>query len=103
MSESGHSVYILYNEERKKTYVGITKDINRRIARHNNQLPHKKSSYTYRQSGRWIVIYQEKYANIITARNREKWFKGGVGREFISSHMAEWVRSSTGDPPSADF
>ena len=35
----------------------------------------------------WIVIYIEFYDNIIDARKREKWFKSGVGREWIKNNI----------------
>ena len=71
-------VYIIKSKE-GYTYTGVTEDIKRRLEEHNG----KKLSFWTKRGSEWRVIYTEEYENISGAYKREKWFKTGVGREFI--------------------
>ena len=76
-------VYVLFNEQRKKIYIGYTENLEERLARHNRILPSKKTSFTYKMSGLWKVVYSEKYATRKEAMKREKELKSFQGRKFI--------------------
>ena len=83
-------VYILCSESHKKSYVGISNDLERRLIEHNLG----KSTFTSRYRP-WIVIYSEAYKTREEARNREKYLKSAAGRRWMKKHI-NWPRSSTG-------
>ncbi|MBI4225123.1 MAG: GIY-YIG nuclease family protein [Candidatus Sungbacteria bacterium] len=80
-------VYAIYNNK-GKVYIGHTVDMEKRLARHNNILPHKKSSFTYKQGRSWRLLYSEEYSTREEARKRERQLKSSRGRDFIR-HMIE--------------
>jgi len=80
-------VYVLQNAERKKIYIGYTNNLEKRIARHNKQLPNKRSSYTSRMSGAWKLVYSEKFKTRKEAMKREKELKSFRGREFLRKYL----------------
>ncbi|MBI4130065.1 GIY-YIG nuclease family protein [Candidatus Roizmanbacteria bacterium] len=71
-------VYILISKVAKKTYVGVTSDLIRRLEEHNDG----KNSYTKRYRP-WEVFYTESYPTWEQARNREKYLKSAAGRRFM--------------------
>jgi putative endonuclease len=77
--------YAIYNKTRNKIYIGQTEDKEKRLLQHNKLLPTKKSGYTAKNSGLWVIIYNEEYQNRKDARAREKQLKTAKGREFIWS------------------
>lgn len=77
------STYALYNPNRRKIYIGHTSNLEERLRRHNGQLPNSKKSFTSKNSGRWIIVYEERFARRSEAMKREKELKSYRGREFI--------------------
>ncbi len=73
-------VYALSSNQRPYIYVGMTNDLARRIAEHNNGF--NKTTKPYAP---FIIIYQEELPNRIQARVREKYLKSGVGKAFLKS------------------
>ena len=73
-----HIVYILSSLVAKKSYVGMTDDLDRRLLEHNSG----KSKYTSSYAP-WKVIYEEKHQSLADARNREKYFKSTSGRRLL--------------------
>lgn len=83
-------VYVLKSKKDSKFYTGITNNLERRLAEHNNS---KSSTPSTKNRGPFIVIYFEKMENRKIAREREKYLKSGSGREFIKlkySAVAQW-------------
>jgi putative endonuclease len=78
------TVYILYSEKYDKTYVGFTSDLEARFNSHN-ELATKGWTVKFRP---WKIIHCEHFENKSDALKREKWFKSGIGREFIKSLKA---------------
>ena len=80
-------VYVLENSHSKKIYIGYTADLEKRLKRHNGELPTKKSSYTTKNksNGIWIVIYKESFLLRSEAMKREKELKSSRGRAFIKN------------------
>ena len=76
-------VYVIKSQSTGRIYIGHTNNLAARLARHNGELPRKKSSFTSKNSGPWILIYFETYNNRDDARRREQTLKSGKGREFI--------------------
>ena len=73
-------VYYLYaisSEKRKYIYVGISDNPDRRIAQHN-----KGKEKTTKPYLPFKTIVVEKYKSRKEARNREKYLKSGIGKDF---------------------
>ena len=73
-----YTIYILRSLSAKKSYVGVTDNIERRIKEHNNG----KHFYTKRHVP-WEVIHTEEYPSFQEARNREKYLKTTSGRRVM--------------------
>jgi putative endonuclease len=71
-------VYAIKSQIDSRIYVGMTEDVARRLKEHN--LGKTKSTKGYRP---WQLIYTELLPSRSEARIREKYFKSGVGKEFL--------------------
>ena len=75
-------LYILKSKASSKRYIGITNNLQNRIKRHRiNQ------SVLKRMLGEFELIYTEDYSDYKSARKREKYFKSGVGREWMNKNL----------------
>ena len=81
-------VYVLKSDNNWRFYVGMTEDVERRVKEHNSGKT--KSTKGYKP---WIFFFKEEYKTRLEARNREKYLKSGIGKEFIKD---KWSHSSTG-------
>lgn len=79
------TVYVIKNVNSGKMYTGYTSDLDKRLKRHNQELPNKKSSFTSKNPGSWMLVYKEEFINREDAFFREKELKTGKGREFVKS------------------
>jgi putative endonuclease len=75
-------LYVLKSKTAKKSYVGITIDLTRRINEHNSG----KNFYTKRYCP-WNLIYKEELSSWGEARKREKYLKSAVGRRFLKKFV----------------
>ena len=80
-------MYVLRSEKDGRFYVGSTKRLEERIKDHN--YGRVTSTKGYRP---WKLINTEYFDTIKGARDREKYFKSGVGKERIKHY---WSRSLT--------
>lgn len=71
-------VYVLKSINYKKSYVGMTKDLDRRLTEHNQG----KSYYTRRYKP-WEIIYKELFNDELEAARKEKYFKSRSGRRKL--------------------
>jgi len=71
-------VYSLKSNKKKYIYVGLTNNHLRRIQQHQDG--REKTTNPYRP---FSTILVEKYDTRQEARNREKYLKSGVGKEFL--------------------
>ena len=72
-------VYAISAERTERVYVGLSKNVEKRVLEHN--LGEVFSTKGYRP---WRLIYKEKCGiNRADARRREKYLKSGVGKEFL--------------------
>lgn len=71
--------YIIKSVKDGKFYTGITNDIGRRMDQHN-QGTHSTPSTLHR--GPFILVHVEIVQSRAEARELEKYFKSGVGREI---------------------
>ena len=73
-----YKVYAIKSTIRNYIYVGLTADLDERIRRHNSG--REKTTRAYRP---FELIYWEEQPTREDARKREKYFKSGVGKEFL--------------------
>ncbi len=78
-----HYVYVLYSEDYKRYYTGMSQDVEKRLLEHNRGKT--KSTKPYRP---WRVILTETFPTRIEARKREVYLKSGQGRDYIKKIMA---------------
>ncbi len=71
-------VYILKSEIDSRLYKGFTNNLERRIKEHN--IGKHKSTKPYRP---WVLVHYEKVETREEAREREKYFKSGIGRDYL--------------------
>jgi putative endonuclease len=73
-------VYVIKSEIDGRLYKGMTSDLEGRIKSHN------KGKVTSTKAFRpWRLVYHEILATQHEARERELFFKSGIGREFLKS------------------
>ena len=75
-------VYAIKSIERIYIYVGMTNNIERRLAQHNNG--QNRSTKAYKP---FKLIYKEIYNTSTEAREREKYLKSGIGKEFLKMQI----------------
>jgi putative endonuclease len=75
-----YQVYALKSIVDNRIYVGFTSNLDRRLVEHNSGKT--KSTKGYKP---WVLLYSEEVLGRVNARNREKYLKSGVGKEFLKS------------------
>jgi predicted GIY-YIG superfamily endonuclease len=73
-------VYAIQSEVNGDIYVGIAKDADKRLEEHNKG----KNRYT-KGLKPWKNLYRELQPDWGAARQREKYLKSGIGKEFLKS------------------
>jgi len=73
-------VYAIKSISRNYIYVGLTNDIERRLAEHN-----KKENRSTKAYAPFELILKESFEKRVEAREREKYLKSGIGKEFLKS------------------
>ena len=72
-------VYVIKSLKNSQRYVGSTKLLpDERVKQHNSG-----SNQWTKHNGPFELIYKEPYSDITSARKRENFLKGGVGRKFL--------------------
>ena len=72
------TVYALRSLSRNYIYVGMTSDLSKRLDRHN--CGYERTTKPYRP---FELIYSEVVETRVEARIRERYFKSGIGRDFL--------------------
>ena len=78
--------YVLQFDKNKKLYYGFTNNLKRRIADHKT----KQSDFTSR-NGTFKLIFYEAYINESDAREAERYFKTGHGREVLRGKLKSYL------------
>jgi putative endonuclease len=73
-------VYVLNSLNRNYIYVGMTSDLERRVSDHNSG--YNKTTKPYMP---FDIVLVEEYSTRILARQREKYLKSGIGKEYLKS------------------
>ncbi|MFZ6012987.1 MAG: GIY-YIG nuclease family protein [Bacteroidota bacterium] len=84
-------VYVIRSTIDGRFYVGMTADVENRLSEHNGG--RTKSTKGFRP---WVLVFVEEFPSRVEARKREKYLKGGSGKEYIKRY---WSGSSTGYLP----
>ena len=71
-------VYVLSSGIDRRLYKGFTNDLERRLKEHNSGKHKSTKGYIP-----WRLVYYEEVGSRIEAREREKYLKSGIGREFL--------------------
>ena len=74
-------VYVIKNKTTGKIYIGQTSNLEKRLKRHNQLLPTKKSSYTKINKGPWQLVYKEIFKTRKEVIKREKIIKSNKGKD----------------------
>lgn len=83
-------VYVIYNKQNDKIYIGQTVNLTTRLRQHNDSSFRK---FTSRFSGGWILIYKEVFMNRSQAIVREKQLKSYQGRKFIKNKIVSFLKT----------
>ena len=70
-------VYSIKSEKDGRIYVGFSENVQKRLKEHN--VGKTKSTKGYRP---WKLIFTKECATRIEARELEKYYKSGIGKEF---------------------
>jgi putative endonuclease len=76
-------IYILFNKEINKYYVGHTVNIENRLADHNKK--GHKTKFSRKQNGKWVLMYKESFPTRSAAVVRERYIKSMKSRKYIES------------------
>ncbi len=71
-------VYVLQSLKDTRLYKGLSQDVAKRLKQHNRGENRSTKGFVL-----WKLVYQEEFETRVAAREREKFFKSGVGREFL--------------------
>ena len=74
--------YVLRSKKDNKLYVGFTKDLEKRLEKHNKGLVDSTKDRMPLE-----IVYYEACLNEEKAIKREKYFKTGFGRKFLKSRI----------------
>ncbi len=72
------TVYAIKSLTKNYIYVGLTNNLDRRLNEHNTG-----SNRTTKPYRPFVLIYTETFNSRTEARLKEKYFKSGVGKEFL--------------------
>ena len=86
-----HYVYVIRSRVNGRFYVGMTADVDKRLKEHNSGRTKSTKGYLP-----WTLVFKEDFQSRAEARLREKYLKGGSGKEFIKKY---WSGSSIGYLP----
>ncbi len=78
-----YTVYAIRSKVDDRIYVGFTQDVQKRLLEHNRG--ETKSTKGYRP---WVLVYTEEVDSREEARNLEKYYKSGSGKEKLKRFLA---------------
>ncbi len=74
------TVYAIISTQRNYIYVGLTSDLENRLAYHNKG--YEKTTKPYAP---FVLLYSEQHESHLEDRKREKYWKSGVGKEKLKA------------------
>ena len=82
--------YVLISKSGKKTYTGVTSNLQRRLKEHN--LGKDEFSKKFKP---FALLFCEEYSSLKEAMVREKFYKSTTGRRELKKKFQEWRARST--------
>lgn len=82
-----HFVYVLFSEKDHQLYIGETVNLKRRLVQHQQG---ESIATRFRRPVR--LIYFEGYINTEEAQRRERYLKGGTGRETLKHQLDKTLK-----------
>jgi len=76
-------VYAISSQSRNYIYVGLSDDVDRRVKEHNGGK--NKTTCPYRP---FVLFHKEQFNTRTDARQREKYLKSGIGKEYLKKILA---------------
>ncbi|MBU1159842.1 GIY-YIG nuclease family protein [Patescibacteria group bacterium] len=73
-------LYVIESKNKNFRYVGITKDVKKRLDQHNKG--YNESTKRFKP---FMLILTERFNNYKEARKKEIFLKSGVGRKFLDN------------------
>ncbi|MGX1929605.1 GIY-YIG nuclease family protein [Flagellimonas sp. 2504JD4-2] len=75
-------VYVLYSSRFDRYYIGMTTNLEKRLAEHNNGKTQSTKPYVP-----WEIVWREDYETRESARIREKYLKSAAGRRWRKQNI----------------
>jgi putative endonuclease len=73
-------VYVIKSEKDGRLYKGMSEDVGLRLITHNNGKVSATKAFRP-----WRLVYSEMCRDSTHAREREKFLKSGIGRQFLKT------------------
>ncbi len=80
-------VYVLRSIKTNNLYVGFTRDLRKRFAKHNKGLNPSTKPYL-----RWELLYYEAHMNEVDGRRREGYLKTTAGLQALQRMLREQLK-----------
>jgi len=81
-------VYILQSLKNADLYIGYTKDLRKRLEKHNRKL-----NFSTKSGSPWKLIFYEAYLSERDAKRREKYLKTSQGSRLLKRMLKEYFYS----------
>jgi putative endonuclease len=78
------TVYVLQSESTGRFYIGVTADVDRRVAEHN-----ARQNPSTRGRGPWRLVYTEQYPTRCEALHRERQLKSWRSHTALAELIAQ--------------
>jgi putative endonuclease len=79
-------VYVIWDSESRKFYIGYTQNIDRRISEHKRDACHTTQRYAEKS-----LVYYEAFKCETDARRRERYLKSSNGRKGLKLILRESI------------
>ena len=80
-------VYAISSLERNYIYVGLTDNLERRFCEHNSG-----KNKTTKPYSPFKILYTQEFETRLEARQKEKYFKSGIGKEKLNLTLKGYFR-----------
>jgi putative endonuclease len=82
-------VYVLKSLKSKELYIGLTKNLKKRVTEHN-----RRKNFSTKPYIPWQLIHYEAYRNQRDAKRREKYLKTNQGARLLKRMLKEYFYSN---------